>query len=212
MRYDRMVRFFQLEPADEAMMSGAFDERPRRAALSPTGESPSGRSAHLRADVAGPQQGRAGPGMPGHARPSVVIGRYQGTIVVTVHGELDPSGAEHLDRMLADLIEGQGNMSLIVDLHDATATDPGRVSVLADAAECARRRGALLTFSKPSAVVREALRARGLDHLVDPSFGRAWPRHQPFESAGRRERRAHPAGRSRSRPEEGSHPSSGGLT
>ena len=43
-------------------------------------------------------------------------------MVVTVHGELDRQRAAHLDLVLADLIDGQGNLSIIIDLRDVTAT------------------------------------------------------------------------------------------
>lgn len=71
----------------------------------------------------------------------IVAGRYQHTVVVTVHGELDLPRAVLLGDILADLIEGQGNMSLLVDLHDATAADAEPLSVFTDAAERARRQG-----------------------------------------------------------------------
>lgn len=53
----------------------------------------------------------------------VVVGRYQGTVMVTVHGELDPAKVAHLRLLLTDLIDGQGNVAVIVDLQDATAAD-----------------------------------------------------------------------------------------
>lgn len=93
---------------------------------------------------------------------SIVIGRYRGTVVVTVHGELGPTRAAHLGNMLTDLIDGQGNLSVIVDLHDATATDAASVSVFADAAERAGRHGGVITLSEPPDILEQALRQRGL--------------------------------------------------
>jgi anti-anti-sigma factor len=102
------------------------------------------------------------------ARSGIVIGRYRGTVVVTVHGELDLQRAEHLDHVLADLIDGQGNLSIIVDLCDVTAmeTDAERVEVFEDAAGRARRHHGMVTLSQPPALLREALRRRGIEHLV----------------------------------------------
>ena len=102
------------------------------------------------------------------ARSGIVIGRYQGTVVVTVHGELDLQRAEHLDHVLADLIDGQGNLSIIVDLRHVTATptDAERVGVFEDAAGRARRHHGTVTLSRPPALLREALRRRGVEHLV----------------------------------------------
>jgi anti-anti-sigma factor len=107
-------------------------------------------------------------------RSAIVIGRYQQTVVVTVHGELDSARAVQLGDILADLIDGQGNLSLLVDLHDATAADAEPLSVFTDADERARRRGGAVTLSKPPAPLHQALRELGLGHLVgalDPGRG-----------------------------------------
>ena len=99
---------------------------------------------------------------PGPSARSIVIGRYRGTVVVTVHGDLDPTRAAHLGLMLTDLIDGQGNLSLIVDLRDATATDAASVAVFTDAAERANRHGGVITLNEPPDVLEQALRQRGL--------------------------------------------------
>lgn len=141
------------------------------------------------------------------ARVGIVIGRYQRTVVVTVHGELDHPGAAHLGHVLADLIDGQGNLSLLVDLHDATttATDVKWVSVFAEAAERARRRGGAITLSKPPALVHHALRDGGLGHLVGTLVdGHGAELGPASNGSAPRGRRAHPAGRSPSNPSEGS--------
>ena len=70
------------------------------------------------------------------------------------------------EAILADLIDGQGNLSLVVDLRDATAADAERVSVFAEAAERLRRRGGAMTLSRPPVRLHEGLRQRGLGHLV----------------------------------------------
>lgn len=96
----------------------------------------------------------------------IVIGRYRGTVVVTVRGDLDLARAAYLGPVLTDLIDGQGNLSLIVDLHDATATDAEHLLVFRDAAEQARRRGGAMTISEPPPALHDALRQWGLHHLV----------------------------------------------
>jgi anti-anti-sigma factor len=114
----------------------------------------------------------SGAGRPSAAAPEtgpakVVVGRYQRTVVVTVHGTLDHPRAADLGPILADLIDGQGNLWLIVDLRDATAAGAAWVSVLAEASERARRRGGAIRLSKPPALLNQALQDGGLDHLVD---------------------------------------------
>lgn len=125
------------------------------------------------------------------------MGRYQATVVVTVHGELDRARAAQLGHVLADLIDGQGNLSLLVDLHDATAADGQTVAVFADAAERARRHGGVITLSQAPAMLQQALRRAGLGHLLSRSSPTT-PRRAPAqERTDGQERRAHPAGRSR---------------
>ena len=97
---------------------------------------------------------------------SIVIGRRLGTVVVTVHGQLDMTRAGHLGNILADLIDGQGNLSVVVDLHDATTSEPDSLLVFTEAAERARRRGGTVLLNEPHPTLGEALQLRGLDHFV----------------------------------------------
>lgn len=73
--------------------------------------------------------------------------------MVTVHGELDPSKVAHLQLLLADLIDNQGNVSVVVDLQDATAApdDPGGLGKFAEAAKHAHGHQAVIVGDKPSA-------------------------------------------------------------
>ena len=103
---------------------------------------------------------------------SIVIRRHEGTVVVTVHGELDMVRAGHLGNILADIIDGQGNLSVVVDLHDATTTDPDSLLVFIEAAERARRRGGTMVLNEPHPTLGEALQLRGLDHFVGVRFDR----------------------------------------
>lgn len=144
------------------------------------------------------------PPLAGSAPPRIEIGRHQGTVVVTVHGELGPAAAAQLRPVLADLIDGQGNLSLIVDLHDATvsATESDDMSVLADAARRAHRRGGAVTLMGPPPLLHAALRRRGLDHVVGAPLDHSGSGRDPdADAVRRRERCAHPAGRLPTPPE-----------
>lgn len=83
----------------------------------------------------------------------VVVGRCQGTVMVTVHGELDPSKVAHLQLLLADLVDNQGNVSVVVDLQDATAApdDPGGLVKFAEATKHAHGRQAVIVVDGLSA-------------------------------------------------------------
>ena len=99
---------------------------------------------------------------------SIAIGRALGTVVVTVHGELDGPGARHLGSVLADIIDGQGNLAVVVDLHDTIASDTSGLSVLAAASERASRHGGVLSLSDPPDALYQALVPMGLDRFVRP--------------------------------------------
>ena len=101
--------------------------------------------------------------------PSITVARSAGTVVVTIQGELDAEKSQHLGRILADLIDGQGNMSILVDLHGASATDPDCLWILTEAAERAHRRGGAMRLDAAPAEIASALQLRGLDVF----FGRS---------------------------------------
>jgi anti-anti-sigma factor len=112
---------------------------------------------------------------PRTGRASIVVGRYKKDVVVTVHGKLDLAKAEALGAVLADLIDGQGNLSVIVDLHDATAADADCLWVFTDAAERAHRRGGRLMLNEPPDSIHSGLHLRGLDRFVGGSIDHDCP-------------------------------------
>jgi anti-anti-sigma regulatory factor len=97
--------------------------------------------------------------------PSIAVARSAGTVVVTVRGELDAAKSRHLGVILADLIDGQGNLSILVDLHHARATDPDCLWMLTEAAERAHRRGGTMRLDA-GADVTSAIQLRGLDTFI----------------------------------------------
>lgn len=84
----------------------------------------------------------------GAADLSLAIGRAQGTVMVTVDGDLDAAGMDGLERVLTDLIHGQGNLAVAVDLTQAVAAP----QVLADFVTTQRERfrGMNLTVWAPA--------------------------------------------------------------
>ena len=97
---------------------------------------------------------------------SLVVGRALGTVVVTVDGALNLDSSELLARVLTDLIEGQGNLAVAVDLGKAIV-DPEAVTVFAEAATRASKRGTRFILEKPPVETREALQAGGYGDLVE---------------------------------------------
>jgi anti-anti-sigma regulatory factor len=97
---------------------------------------------------------------------SLVVGRALGTVVVTVDGRLDLPGCQLLERLLADLIEGQGNLAVAVDLVRAIV-EPGALAVLVESARRAQLHGTKFILNQPPAGTHEALKAAGHADLVE---------------------------------------------
>jgi anti-anti-sigma factor len=116
----------------------------------------SARARERRAEA--PQGARAGL--------SIVIGRFLGTVVVTLRGTLDTLAATRLAATLQDLIEGQGNLAIALDLRGLRQVAPSGLRVLSAAASGLERRGGCLSLSEPPEAVRRCLDEAGLTSLV----------------------------------------------
>lgn len=109
-------------------------------------------------------------GSPG-TRPSsatsstVVVGRYGGAVVVTLHGDIDQAASVRLAGVLGDIIDGQGNLAVVVDLHDVGWIDSAGVDVLAAAAASIASRGGELLLGGPTGVVFDAITGAGLSPI-----------------------------------------------
>ncbi len=129
---------------------------------------------------------------------SLAIGRFLTTVVVTVHGAVDRPASAALAATLGDLIDGQGNLAVVVDLRDVCGIDRSGVDALSAAAARIAARGGELRLGGPSGAVFDSLTAAGLGKLFTVSLEQA---HRP-RSVGRRgagssrptSRDAHPAG------------------
>ena len=97
------------------------------------------------------------------------IARAFGTVVVTLHGEFDSAGAATVEALLVDLIDGQGNLAVVLDVRDVVPVDGGAVGVLARAARSARLRGGQLSVHRPPDALADELDSAGLRALIDES-------------------------------------------
>jgi anti-anti-sigma regulatory factor len=97
---------------------------------------------------------------------SLVVGRGLGTVVVTVDGELDLPGCARLRGVLSDLIGGQGNLAVAVDLRKATV-EPTALDVFIDAACQARRQGTKFILNQPPTDTHEGLESAGFGDVVE---------------------------------------------
>lgn len=97
---------------------------------------------------------------------SLIVTRALGTVVVTVHGELGLSASAPLGIVLADLIDGQGNLAVVVELPGLERVGPAGLEVLSAAAVALERRGGQLRLRRPSPEVSDALMLAGLARLI----------------------------------------------
>lgn len=129
---------------------------------------------------------------------SVAVGRYLGTVIVTIHGDLDHSASGGLAWVLRDLIDGQGNLAVVVDLRDVCQIDGPGVEILGSAAARIAVRGGELRLGGPTGDVGDSLALAGLARLISIPFEQAyrpWLLGRQRASALRQATiNAHPAG------------------
>lgn len=112
---------------------------------------------------------------------SLVFSRELGKVVVAVQGALDVGTAPTLRERLADIIDGQGNRQVVLDLRGMTAVDFAGLCVLVETLERMEQYGGELVLSGPTSCVAGQLRAAGLDEafLITPNW-----RHPAWGSVG----------------------------
>ncbi len=92
----------------------------------------------------------------------LTIGRALGKVVVTMRGTLDAETAPELRDRLVDLIDGQGNRQLVLELGEITAIDRAGIAVLVDALKRLQRNAGSLVLSGPTEDVVDALASAGV--------------------------------------------------
>lgn len=88
--------------------------------------------------------------------------RHGRDVVVEIRGELDMATAPHLQRGLADLIDDQGNQSIVIDLRDLAFIDSSGLTVLARAQSNAHAHGGALLLEHLRPNVKRVLEISGL--------------------------------------------------
>jgi anti-anti-sigma factor len=98
--------------------------------------------------------------MQGERRSSMSIRRRGSKVVVTLHGDLDSGATPMMGQFLVDLIDGQGDLDIVIDLRDVVSADKEILEVLAASGRGKRRRGRLY-LAAPNQRVQAALRGVG---------------------------------------------------
>jgi anti-anti-sigma factor len=86
---------------------------------------------------------------PPPARFSFAVSRDRSGVRVALSGELDQSHVERLTPVLRDLIDDQGNGTVVVDLRDVSGVDPEALELFSTASGWARRHGTSLRLEGP---------------------------------------------------------------
>lgn len=97
---------------------------------------------------------------------SLSFSRDNGSVVVGVIGELDCSTSTILEQRLDDLLEDQGNLSIVLDLDAMTFVDSSGLSVFVTAFRHLRERGGELVLRRPAAPVRKVFEITGLHQVL----------------------------------------------
>lgn len=87
-------------------------------------------------------------------------------VVVAVSGDLDAWSADRLRAHLDDLINGQGNLSVVVDGREMSFIDSFGLSVLIDAGEQLRSKGGELRVEQPSRSAARVLAMTGFGEML----------------------------------------------
>lgn len=116
---------------------------------------------------------------------SLVFGRALGKVVVSVHGPVDARTAPELRDRLRDLIEGQGNRHVVLELRDMTLLDAAGLSVFVDAHKRMQRIAGEIVFSGPSTDVIRAFRSADLDKIFTVSPAWSHPAYGYGRTIGR---------------------------
>ncbi len=96
---------------------------------------------------------------------SVEVRRLDGRVLVEVKGELDVYSSPHLRSTLLDLIDGQGNLALVIDLMELQFIDSTGLGVLVTALRRSRVHGGDVVLRHPSRATLRLLQVTGLDRV-----------------------------------------------
>lgn len=112
----------------------------------------------------------AGPGPPASWEP-IGIGRSDGTVVVTLAGCLDASGSVWLDHLLGDLVDGQGNQFVAIDLRRVERADSSVLALFVVFSDRVAGHGGHLVLREPPATVLEGLDGAASDDSLEVVLG-----------------------------------------
>lgn len=96
---------------------------------------------------------------------SVTVSRLEGRVLVRVGGELDAYSSPYLRSTLLDLIDGQGNLALVIDLANLEFIDSTGLAVLVTALRQSRAHGGNVVLRQPRPSTMRLLRITAMDRV-----------------------------------------------
>lgn len=93
---------------------------------------------------------------------AIEFSRVRGRVVVELGGELDVSTTPVLRQRLTDLIDGQGNLNVVLDLAGVSFVDSVGIGLIIGAHRRLREKGGTLVLRSPSRQVISVLDVTGL--------------------------------------------------
>lgn len=96
----------------------------------------------------------------------VAVSRTDAEVVVFLTGELDLSTRPMIEPVLVDLVHGQGNLSLTLDLAQVTFLDSTALSLFVTVHGDLRSRGGTLTLRNASPATRRLFEITGIDRTI----------------------------------------------
>lgn len=97
---------------------------------------------------------------------SMSFSRELSEVVVSLSGDLYAQTARVLADRLRDVIDQQGNLAVVVDLHAVTYVDSPGMGVLVDASRRLHEKGGYLAISNPSLAAGQMLERTGLANVL----------------------------------------------
>ena len=96
----------------------------------------------------------------------ITFGREAGFVVLRLVGNLDRSTSAELSERLSDVIDEQGNLSVMLDLAGVRSMDRNGAQILGAAWDRLRAKGGALALTRPTGAVHKMLGRFGLADLV----------------------------------------------
>ena len=97
---------------------------------------------------------------------SLTFSRYNGTVSLAVTGELDGSTVPQLRSLLMDVIDGQRNLSVVLDFSRVSFIDSTGLPALIEASKLIKDKDGTLMVTRPQPSTRKVFDITGLDKVV----------------------------------------------